>query len=476
MDGLRDQLAKIYEEKGSNYLKNVWEARNDYIAVILNRSRETIEAFFEKHAKHKLNQEETVICLRILEMQRNAMLMYTSCGWFFTEISGIETVQILQYAGRALQFVNLVSSNSLEEEFLSRLAEAKSNVRSLKDGRGVYEKLVKPHIASLHHIVAHYGIGSMFEGYYPESDQFELYCFKIHVFHQRKDSSGNMMLNFGRVHITSAVTLHEYDLIFIVVQIGLYDFRCSIKPFLDAQNMEDIEKDLFEGLHRHHIVDLLRKIDGYFGETYYSLKDLLLVDRLKIISLLTREMIEKISTVYEHLYDENQKMSEIYRSVNLSIPEEIRYAAKHTLERRIYAAVQDLASEGFQQKKTAAIYRLIEAAKSFEVEIRKEEIAKFLNREFKSRAKKLMNCIALETIEECYQIQRIAKRIGVELEHRETQEYFFLLMKRWVTDPQTLPDMLKNSENHLLQVMAELHLHTDELKKLLHKASPISSS
>ncbi|MBI3313041.1 MAG: DUF3536 domain-containing protein, partial [Candidatus Omnitrophica bacterium] len=238
LDGLRDQLAKIYEEKGRNYLKNVWEARNDYIAVILNRSRETIEAFFEKHAKHKLNQEETVICLRILEMQRNAMLMYTSCGWFFTEISGIETVQILQYAARALQFVNLVSSNSLEEEFLNRLAEAKSNVRSLKDGRGVYEKLVRPHMASLHHIVAHYGIGSMFEDYYPDSDQFELYCFKIHVFHQRKDSSGNMMLNFGRVHITSAVTLHEYDLIFIVVQIGLYDFRCSIKPFLDAQNME----------------------------------------------------------------------------------------------------------------------------------------------------------------------------------------------------------------------------------------------
>ncbi|MBI3313996.1 MAG: DUF3536 domain-containing protein, partial [Candidatus Omnitrophica bacterium] len=284
------------------------------------------------------------------------------------------------------------------------------------------------------------------------------------------------MLNFGRVHITSAVTLHEYDLIFIVVQIGLYDFRCSIKPFLDAQNMEDIEKDLFEGLHRHHIVDLLRKIDGYFGETYYSLKDLLLVDRLKIISLLTREMIEKISTVYEHLYDENQKMSEIYRSVNLPIPEEIRYAAKHTLERRIYAAVKDLASEGFQQKKTVAIYRLIEVAKSFEVEIRKEEIAKFLNRELKNRAKELMNCLALETIEECHQIQRIAKRIGVELEHRETQEYFFLLMKRWVTDPQTLPDMLKNSENHLLQVMAELHLHTEDLKKLLHKSISATSS
>ncbi|MBI3306869.1 MAG: DUF3536 domain-containing protein [Candidatus Omnitrophica bacterium] len=317
LDWLRDEMVKIFEEKGSRYFKDVWAVRNDYISIILSRSPENQIAFFEKHAKHELTHEEVVTCYRLLEMQRYAQLMYTSCGWFFTEISGIETAQILQYAARAIQFANYVMFDSLEEGFLQRLGEAKSNLRLFKDGRGVYEKLVKTHMALPHHIVAHYGIGSIFEGYYPDSEELKLYCFEIQVLHQRKESSGNMVLNFGRVRVTSTITSNTRDLIFIVVQIGLYDFRCSIKPFLDPQSMEEIEKDLFDGLDQHHIVELLRKIDSYFGETYYSVKDLLLVDRLKILSLLTRGMIEKISGVYEKLYDENQKMNEIYRSVNL---------------------------------------------------------------------------------------------------------------------------------------------------------------
>ncbi|MBI4368221.1 MAG: DUF3536 domain-containing protein [Candidatus Omnitrophica bacterium] len=144
LDWLRDELVKIFEFYGNQVLKNPWEARDDYIQIMLSSSAETRWLFFERHAGKPLTDQEVLLSLKLLEIEKYAMLMYTSCGWFFTDISGIETVQILQYAARAIELAREITGKSLEEAFVKRLAEAKSNVRKLKDGRGVYEKLVKP--------------------------------------------------------------------------------------------------------------------------------------------------------------------------------------------------------------------------------------------------------------------------------------------------------------------------------------------
>ena len=67
------------------------------------------------------------------------MLMYTSCGWFFDELSGIETVQVIQYAARAIQLYGEVFGESIEEPFLQKLELAKSNVAANKDGRDLQQ-------------------------------------------------------------------------------------------------------------------------------------------------------------------------------------------------------------------------------------------------------------------------------------------------------------------------------------------------
>ena len=144
LDWLRDELVPIYEKTGAVYFKNVWETRDDYIRILLDHSEKSQWIFFEQHAKRQLSREEVIRAHQLLEMQKFAMLMYTSCGWFFTEISGIETVQIIQYAARAIQLAEKLAHVSLGGEFLKRLSQAKSNVPEFKDGRGVYERLVKP--------------------------------------------------------------------------------------------------------------------------------------------------------------------------------------------------------------------------------------------------------------------------------------------------------------------------------------------
>jgi alpha-amylase/alpha-mannosidase (GH57 family) len=142
-DWLRDQLAPLYEEKAKLLLKDPWQARNDYIDIILTHSPQVLEDFWQNQATHPLNETERRQALGLLEMQRHAMLMYTSCGWFFDELSGIETVQVISYAARTVQFAENFLETSIEKSFCEKLAEAASNLKHIKDGRMIYEK-IKP--------------------------------------------------------------------------------------------------------------------------------------------------------------------------------------------------------------------------------------------------------------------------------------------------------------------------------------------
>jgi alpha-amylase/alpha-mannosidase (GH57 family) len=469
LDWLRDELFIQFVTLGGDFFKHVWEARNDYIDVILDRSEKNIAAFFDRHAKRPLSREEIILCLKLLEIQRHAMLMYTSCGWFFTEISGIETVQILQYAARAIQLAQEAGTaagsslhHHLEKEFLRRLAHAKSNVLHYKDGRGVYEKLAKPSFASFPEILSHYAMNSIFEDY-PED--FRIYAYRLRVLHQRKESYGDVTLNFGRVRIRSLVTLEESDLVFIAVQFGTYDFRCSVRPFTDAREFEQMESEFFDELSSVHVVELIRKIDAVFGQKYTSLKDLFFEERLKIVSILTKEALKKISGVYESLYEENRKMNEVYRSMNLPIPAEIRFAAEHTLTRRLEKAVQEMAEDHYDFKKITGVTRVIEIAKSFHVELDKLEVLKFLSRELTEKTKRLLEELREEWVAECLSILKTAKKIGVELQLRKAQDYLFFLLRKWQNDPYLLSSISPSAVDRIFELAVGLEINTSPFRK-----------
>lgn len=467
LDWLRDELAKIYEQHAARYLKEVWTARDDYIRVILDRSEENVAAFFRTHATRELTGEERVHSLKLLEIQRHAMLMYTSCGWFFSELSGLETVQVIEYAARAIQLAEELTGEPLEENFLTRLAEAKSNVPEFKDGRLIYEKFVRPRIASLHHAASFYAITSILDDYFDGKEKINFYCFRIHVVHQRKESFGDLTLNFGRIKVSSVVTLEANDLVFIALHIGVYDFRCSVKPFQSEEELERLEKEFFDELHALHIIELLRKMDDVFGEKYYALKDLPLREKTKIISILTREVIEKISSALENLYDENRRMNEIYRSINLPIPEQIRYAAEHTLGRRLKMSIVELAEKGFNPKKAAAFYRLIDQAKSFRVKLPEKDLANFLSREFEKRTEALLSDFRPEVIMDCLNIQKTAKKMKMDFEKRKSQEHLFFLIQQWMRDPEKLPEAVRHSQPPFLQLLSDLQINVEDFKKFI---------
>jgi len=149
LDRLRDRVVILYQSRAGALLRDPWAARDDYISVILDRSRAAIDGFLARHAAKGLDMDEKALALKLLEMQRNALLMFTSCGWFFDDISGIETRQILLYAARAMQLAGEAGEASLEDDFLRLLRRAPSNIPELGDGARVYEIFVRPTVLAM---------------------------------------------------------------------------------------------------------------------------------------------------------------------------------------------------------------------------------------------------------------------------------------------------------------------------------------
>lgn len=465
LDWLRDAAVRMFETKGRTFFKDPWEARDGYIQVIHDR-RKNLKPFIEKYAAGPLTGKDLTTALRLLEMQRNAMLMYTSCGWFFTEISGIETAQILQYAARVLQLLVQCGGDDLEEEFLVRLDRAPSNIALYGTGRGVYERFAKPAVATLRHIVSYYAIGSIFDDSPTNRAHLSFYCFDLDVLNRRIERFGTTTLNVGRVRIASRITGSAGDFVYVVVQSGLYDFRCSVIPFRSEEEYLRIEAELFEGLHQQPIFELLRRIDAIYGESYFGLKNLLIEDRLKVIRLLTRETLEKVSDVYLKLYDENLWMSQIYRSINLPIPLEFRYVVEYTLNKRVEDGIRELAAHRFNPKKAAPVFKLMEIADSLNVEIQKKETARLLSRELSRKAREFVQAPTVDLIAECLNILKLARRMGLQLDLGRTQEEIFLLLKHWGQDPDLVPDELPEFEGPLSELLGELHISTASFKKM----------
>jgi alpha-amylase/alpha-mannosidase (GH57 family) len=144
LNWLRDECTKVFEAEGSKYLKDVWNARNDYIDIIHERTHHNIIKFFSKHGRANVEKDGIDLSLKLLEMEKESLLMFTSCGWFFADIAGLEAKQILKYACKCIEYIEEVTGNDYESKFLVILKNAKPNDKKYPDSAVMYVKEIKP--------------------------------------------------------------------------------------------------------------------------------------------------------------------------------------------------------------------------------------------------------------------------------------------------------------------------------------------
>lgn len=336
LDWLRDRLASPFEARGRKLLKDPWAARNDYIQVLVDRSPENIEQFLGRHALRKLNPREKSDVLKLMEMQRHLQLMYTSCGWFFDELSGIETVQIIQYAGRAVQLGQEALDENVEEGFLARLELARSNLIEHRDGRHVYEKFVGPAAVDWEKIGAHYAISSLFEDY---PDQVQLFCYTAEREDYQSFESGKTRLVVGQVRITSALTRESALLAFGVLHFGDHNISGGVREFPGEKAYRALVHDLSAAFERADLTGVIRLVDRSFGDSTYSLRSLFRDEQRKVVRQVLRPTLSDVEAVYRRVFEEHQQQMRFLTHLDVPLPRALQLAVEYLFNSDLRAAL-----------------------------------------------------------------------------------------------------------------------------------------
>ena len=330
LDWLRDRLAPIFENHLKAYFRDPWAGRDDYIRVILDRSPETRAAFFNDHTIRALSSDEQVKVLKLLEMQRHAMLMYTSCGWFFDELSGIETVQVIHYAGRALRLAEECSGESIEADFLKHLGEAKSNLPEHGDGAHIYEKWVKPAVVDIQRVAGHYAISSLFEAY---PDKTRIYCYEVDRLSYSLEVEGKMRVATGSAQFRSAITDESMKLGFAVLHLGDHNVTAGVQPF--ENHSEEEEKKLVEAFAQADTAEGIRLLDHIYGKHVFSLRTLFRDEQRKIANLILTDSLNSAAAVYRTVFESQAPLIRFLNGLDIPVPNALKSAAEIALNSQL---------------------------------------------------------------------------------------------------------------------------------------------
>jgi hypothetical protein len=381
LDWLRDTLAVSYEKKGQQFLKNPWAARNSYIQVILNRSPDSVEEFLNENATRKLKESDRISALKFLEIQRQAMLMYTSCGWFFDELSGIETVQVMQYAARALQLAEELLGNSYEQRFINLLEQAKSNTPMHKNGRQIYEKLVKPALVDWEKLGAHYAVSSLFEEY---TDNTKIYCYIA----KRKDyqsfKAGKTKLVVGKVNMTSEITSESTLLSFGVLHFGDHNVDSGVRKSQGKEIYQITVKELTDTFRRADFPEVIRLLDKHFGESTYSIGSLFRDEQRKILNLLLESILTEAEAIYRQLYERSAPIMRFLTGLHISLPKAFYAPAEFILNSNLRRAFEN------EKLDSERIGALLEEVKLEGVTLDTETLEYILKRTIEQMAERIL--------------------------------------------------------------------------------------
>ncbi len=328
LDWLRDTINSSFARKGKEYFKDPWAARNHYIDVILDRSRDNIRRFLNEHATHELSQKESTQALKLMELQRHLMLMYTSCGWFFDELSGIETVQVIQYAGRAIQLAEEIFDRPHESRFVALLERAKSNIPENNDGAVVFEKFVRPAAIDLHKVGAHYAVSSLFEPYNHET---KIYCYTVDRHDYKVLNEGKTRLAMGRADITSEITWESSPLSFSVLHLGDHNLSGGVRDFLGEEKYQTMVKEITESFDRGDLAERLRIVDKHFGSTTYALNLLFRDQQHYILRLILQSALAEAEAAYRRIYERGAPLMRFVTTLGMPQPKRFQIAAEFTL-------------------------------------------------------------------------------------------------------------------------------------------------
>ncbi|MBI4311381.1 MAG: DUF3536 domain-containing protein, partial [Chloroflexi bacterium] len=328
LEWLRDTLAPRYEASARRLLKDPWAARDGYVAVVLDRSPDQADAFFAQHARRALSSEQRVKAMKLLEMQRHAMLMFTSCGWFFDDPSGIETVQVLLYAARAVQLARDLFEEDFETPLLTRLEPMHSNVPEQGNGRRIYERSVAPRIVDWDRVAAHYAVLALCK-----EAPTDFYCFSAQAEDAQRLRGRMRKGTAGLVRLSSRVTGESALRAFFVWDEGTLQPAGRVAGLPRREYLSLVEDSGTRTAQRK----LLREIPG----ATCTLESLFEDDRRALVAERMEALLAETETVFRRDYEAREASLRTLAGLRVAAPRDFQEAAEFLVSHALRKAVSD---------------------------------------------------------------------------------------------------------------------------------------
>ncbi len=339
LDWLRDELAPRYEAAASELVEDPWAARDDYINVILDREPEVIDAFLEKHASRDLDFLERVRLTKLLELQRHALLMYTSCGWFFDELSGIETVQVIEYAARVLQLAEDALEYRVEEPFLQEMQDAVSNIPEQENGRAIYDRSVRGSRVDLSEVGAHFAISSLFGD---AAEQTREYCYDIDVADVDQQQAGRARLATGLITVTSRVTKEVAVLSYGVLHLGDHTIHAGVRPFIDANAFDAMREEVTAPFEAAEFTETIQTLDRHFHNSTYNLRSLFQDQRRQVLDQIIQSTLGDAEGAYRQVYERNAPLMRFLHDLSIPMPAALSLAGEYVINTSLLREVSSV--------------------------------------------------------------------------------------------------------------------------------------
>lgn len=420
---LKAEADRAFLENGHDFFTDPWEARDLYIDRLLDPSR-PIGAFMKRTRARRLTQKDHVRAMCLLETQRFSMGMFTSCGWFFNDLGGIETIQVLKYAGRLIDEMKSIGLSIQEKPFLERLAEARSNLPARGNGAEIYARSVLPSRVSPPQVAASIALTRL-GGHMPEQGEEAGFRYSISSYSDRKE--GRFRIGTGRTRLQAAHTGRLYDFATAAIFIGGADFYGFVRPFPG----DDLFAKTIERLDAHFVAasmpSIFRMLDREFGPDAYGLEHLATDTRTDLFNRVFSDLLDTLALQYTRIYDDNRRVIEMLRRGGFEMPALLRLAAEFALARRFENAV--LPQDGsLDPSDYAEALSLLKEAERNGVTVARDKVTSHFEKMIVHAVKAVADHGSESSVEKALGTVSIASALGVPVNLDEAQELLYPLL------------------------------------------------
>jgi hypothetical protein len=280
-----------------------------------------------------------VRALSLMEMARHAQLMYTSCGWFFDDLSGIETVQCMQYAARAAELLEDIGGAPVQPELVDRLSAAASNLAEQGDGRRVWARQVRPARIDAPKVCAHVAVHTLVE---PDAaSSIDVHGYHVDFIERIERRSGRTRMVAGIVRVRSQLTELATSLCFAGLHLGEQHVTGGVRPPPEREEWASIAGELSDAFRTADVFTAQRAIERHFPGSELSLAALLPGSRERVLGAVLGDAIAAAEAELAAAYHQHVPLIRWLVAHDLPVPEVLRAIAEATLRRRVLGNLRE---------------------------------------------------------------------------------------------------------------------------------------